>query len=258
MNCVYITFEDLRSAMANAVASNTSNSDLEGLESLQLKNSRSGHVARLTSLYRTIESLTVEFGNMEEVSTLMAEVEESFRRFQTVHHKYFATFNESTDQEREVRYYDEQFRRKLLFQMMIEQWFVKANASARSEVHEETEVRPGDSGSVAGSHRHLSARSEVHEEIDFASVAGSQRRLTARSEVRGDLEVHPEDSVSVAGSQRSRSSSTIKKVMAKQALARLKLYQLKEKQELMRQEEEVNYSVKSLRRNTSWNRPNFK
>lgn len=239
MNCVYITFEDLRSAMANAVASNTSNSDLEGLESLQLKNSRSGHVARLTSLYRTIESLTVEFGNMEEVSTLMAEVEESFRRFQTVHHKYFATFNESTDQEREVRYYDEQFRRKLLFQMMIEQWFVKANASARSEVHEETEVRPEDSGSVAGSHRHLSARSDVHEEIDFASVAGSQRRLTARSEVRGDLEVHPEDSVSVAGSQRSRSSSTIKKVMAKQALARLKLYQLKEKQELMRQEEEM-------------------
>ena len=61
------------------------------------------------------------------------------------------------------------------------------------------------------------------------------------SESRECSEIHPEVSVSATGSRQSRRSSnlSIKQLKAKQALAHLKMQQLRQNQELLRQEEEM-------------------
>jgi len=65
--------------------------------------------------------------------------------------------------------------------------------------------------------------------------------VNLRAESREGSEIRPEDSVSAAGSRQTHSSSnlSIKQLKAKQALAHLKMQQLRQKQELLRQEEEM-------------------
>ena len=56
--------------------------------------------------------------------------------------------------------------------------------------------------------------------------------VKSRSKAREGTDIRPEDSISAAGSLRSRNSTrvSIKQLKAKEALARLKMEQLKEKQ----------------------------
>ena len=60
--------------------------------------------------------------------------------------------------------------------------------------------------------------------------------VKSRSRAREGTEIQPEDSISAAGSLRSRNLTrvSIKQLKAKEALARLKIGQMKEKQELLK------------------------
>lgn len=76
------------------------------------------------------------------------------------------------------------------------------------------------------------------------------REMSIKEKDRLELEVRPEDSISRDGSRKhsrsdvssassSASSSEIRRVRAKQAVARLKMKQLKHQQELIKQEDEM-------------------
>ena len=73
-------------------------------------------------------------------------------------------------------------------------------------------------------------------------------KIKSRSKARKGAEIRLEDSISVTGSLRSRNSTrvSIKQLKAKEALAHLKMEQLKEKQDLLRKEEEMKMECQFL------------
>jgi len=62
----------------------------EALDSLQLKNSRSGCLSRVTALYRAIGVLQEDAKHIREVSEKFFEINEVFSRFEKAHYGYIA------------------------------------------------------------------------------------------------------------------------------------------------------------------------
>ena len=63
----------------------------EALDSLRLKNSRSGCQSRVTALYRAIGFLQEEVKHVREVSENLLEIDEVLSRFEKAHYGYIAT-----------------------------------------------------------------------------------------------------------------------------------------------------------------------
>ena len=161
----------------------------DALDSVRLKNSRSGYLSRVTTLCRTVKVLLNDSRNVNEVSKKLLEIEEAFSRFEKAHYDYVATLYGDLEQwECEARYFKEHFHRKMETVARIQQW------------------------------------------IENAKEITAPRTAKAAQE--------NEDSVSTASSLLS-SHLSVRQLKAKQALAELKLYQLKKKQALLRQEEET-------------------
>ncbi|CAB4037508.1 Hypothetical predicted protein, partial [Paramuricea clavata] len=95
---------------------------------------------------------------------------------------------------------------------------------------------------------------QLRKKLDIVSKLHNTMRGEAEREM---FDVRPEDSVSRAGSRRSSrsslgsvpssaSSSEIRRIRAKQAVARLKMKQLKQRQELLKQEEKIKMNREML------------
>ena len=124
----------------------------EALESLRYKNSRSGCLARVTTLCRATEALLEDAKNVEEVSKKLLEVNEAFGRFEKAHYKYIATLTGDLEEiESEGRYFQEHCQRKDIFDLNIKRWINEVKSRPRAR--EGKEIRPEDSISVTGSLR---------------------------------------------------------------------------------------------------------
>ena len=168
----------------------------EALDSVRLKNSRAGHLSRVTALFRATDVLLNNSRNVNEVAEKLLEIDEVFARFEKAYYDYFATLQSENleEWESEARYFKEHCNRKLNFVSRIERWIRKASM-------------------------------ETHED-----------------------EIYPEDSISAMGSNRGHGCShlSIRQLKGKQALAHLKLKQLEQRQELLRQEEDTKLRLESL------------
>ena len=178
----YISLEDLCDFVMDTFGSRGRRRvhSTEALESLRYKKSRSGCLARVTTLCRATEALLDDAKNVEEVSKTLLEVNEAFGRFEKAHYEYIATLTGDLEEiESEGRYYQKHCQRKDIFDLNIKRW------------------------------------------ID---------EVKSRPRAREGTEIRPEDSISVTGSLRSRNSTrvSIKQLKSKEALARLKIEQLKE------------------------------
>ena len=134
----------------------------EALDSVRLKNSRAGHLSRVTALFRATDVLLNDSRNVNELAEKLLEIDEVFARFEKAHYVYFATLpSENLEEwEREACYFKEHCNRKLNFVSRIEGWI--RNAKASMETHED-EIYREDSISAMGSNRghgssHLSIR----------------------------------------------------------------------------------------------------
>ena len=58
----------------------------DALDSVRLKNSRSGYLSRVTTLCRAVEVLLNDSRNINEVSKKLLEIEEAFSRFEKAHY----------------------------------------------------------------------------------------------------------------------------------------------------------------------------
>ena len=188
MDFDYISLEDLCDFVMDMFGSRGRRRvhSTEALEHLRYKNSRSGCLARVTTLCRATEALQEDAKNVEEVLKKLLEVNEAFGRFEKAHYEYIATLTGDLEEiESEGCYFQEHCQRKDIFDSNIKRW------------------------------------------ID---------EVKSRSRAREGTEIQPEDSISAAGSLRSRNLTcvSIKQLKAKEALARLKIGQLKEKQELLK------------------------
>ncbi len=91
----------------------------EALYSLRLKNSRSGQLSRITTLYRATEALLVDVRNVEEVSKKLLEINEAFGGFEEAHYAYNASLSGVLEEwASEGRY----FQRKDQFDLNIKRW----------------------------------------------------------------------------------------------------------------------------------------
>ena len=102
----------------------------DALDSVRLKNSRSGYLSRVTTLRRTTEVLLNDSRNVNEVSRKLLEIEEAFSRFEKAHYDYVATLSGDLEEwESEARYFKKHFHRKMEMvaktQRWIEQYFKK-------------------------------------------------------------------------------------------------------------------------------------
>ena len=126
------------------------------LGSLRYKNSRSGYLSRVTTLFRATEALLEDMRNVEEVSKKLLEINEAFGRFEKAHYEYIATLSGDLEQwESEGRYFRGHSQRKELFVAKINRWI--NDVKSRAETRESTEIRPEDSVSSAGSRRSRSS-----------------------------------------------------------------------------------------------------
>ena len=130
----------------------------EAIDSLRLKNSRSGYLSRVTALCRATEVLLNDAKNVDEVSEKLLEINEAFARFERAHYDYIATLSVDLEVwESEARYFNEHCHRKMNFESRIERWIHSATAVA--ETHENNDLPPEDAMSTAGpGSSHLSIR----------------------------------------------------------------------------------------------------
>lgn len=122
----------------------------EALESVRLKNSRAGHLSRVTTLCGETENLLSDAKNVDGVTNKLQEINEAFSRFEKAHYDYIATLSGDLEEwESEARYFQEHYRRKMNFVSRIEQWIHHARSTV--EVREVSEPNPEDSVSTASS-----------------------------------------------------------------------------------------------------------
>ena len=192
-----ISFKDLVNVMLSGAGERRRRVlSTDAVESRRLKNSRSGYLSKVTALYRSIQELQQDKGNVQEVSEKMSALEEAFDCFQKSHFDYVATLSKHREEwEDEAHYFREHRHKRVEFDSNVRRW------------------------------------------IDNASKVPEM------------LSIAPEDSVSTAGSLRSRTSSNVslRALKTKQAMAYLKMEQLKKKQKLLRQEEEMKLERQIIR-----------
>ena len=124
----------------------------EALESLRFKNSRSGCLARVTTLCRETEALLEDARKVEEVSKKLLEVNEAFGRFEKAHYEYITTLTGDLEEiASENRYFQEHCQRKDHFDSKIKRWIDEIKS--RSKAREGAEIRLEDSISATGSLR---------------------------------------------------------------------------------------------------------
>ena len=123
----------------------------EALDSVRLKNSRAGHLSRVTVLFRATDVLLNDSRNVNEVAEKLLDIDEAFAPFEKAYYDYFATLpSENLEEwEGEARYFKEHCNQKFNFVSRIEGWI--RNAKASMETHED-EIYPQDSISAMGSH----------------------------------------------------------------------------------------------------------
>ena len=93
MDFDYISLEDLCDFVMDMFGSRGRRRvhSTEALKSLRYKNSRSGCLARVTTLCQATENLLEDAKNVEEVSKKLLDVNEAFGRFERAHYEYIAT-----------------------------------------------------------------------------------------------------------------------------------------------------------------------
>ena len=73
------------------------------LDILRYKNSRSGYLSRVTTLFRVTEALLEDTRNVEEVSQKLLEINEAFGHFEKAHYEYIATLYPATSSNGRVK-----------------------------------------------------------------------------------------------------------------------------------------------------------
>ena len=95
----------------------------EALDSVRLKNSRSGYLSRVTTLCRATEVLLYDSKNVNEVSETLLEIDEAFSCFEKAHYDYIATSSGDLEEwESKAHYFKEHFHRKMDLVSRIERW----------------------------------------------------------------------------------------------------------------------------------------
>ena len=85
----------------------------DALDSVRLKNLRSGYLSRVTTLCRAAEVLLNDSRIVNEVSKKLLEIEEAFSHFEKAHYDYVATLSGDLEEwECEARYFKEHFHQK--------------------------------------------------------------------------------------------------------------------------------------------------
>ena len=105
---VNISFKDLSNVMLSGTGARRPRRmhSTDAVESLRLKNSRSGYLSRITALYRSIQELQQDKRNVQEVSEKMSALEEAFGRYQRSHFEYVATLSKHREEwEDEANYF---------------------------------------------------------------------------------------------------------------------------------------------------------
>ena len=124
----------------------------DAVESLRLKNSRSGYLSKVTQLFRSIEELQQDTRNVDEASEKILALKEAFGRFQRAHFEYVATLRDDPEAwDEEARYFREHCRRRVEFEQSVKQWIDSAAPVAKTQ--EVLDIAPEDSISAASSRR---------------------------------------------------------------------------------------------------------
>ena len=166
----------------------------------KLKNSKSGHIGQLTKLYADIQQVLAEdLVAEEELNGYLDKISVTFRRYQRAHLEYSQCLG----------------------------------------------TRPDDQIEAMSSYDE-----QLRRKFELETMINQVLKEHSNRKEQQDFEIRPEDSISRVGSRRnsgshmssaasSASSSEIRRVRAKQAVARLKMKQLKQQQELVVREEEM-------------------
>ena len=127
---VNISFKDLSNVMLSGTGARRPRRmhSTDAVESLRLKNSRSGYLSRITALYRSIQELQQDKRNVQEVSEKMSALEEAFGRYQRSHFEYVATLSKHREEwEEEANYFLKHCHRKVEFDSNVRQWIDDAS-----------------------------------------------------------------------------------------------------------------------------------
>ena len=165
----------------------------EAIDSLRLKNLRSGYLSRVIALCRATEVLLNDAKNVDEVSKKLLEINDAFARFERAHYNYIATLAVDLEVwESEARYFKEHCHRKMNFESGIERWIQSATAAAQT--HENNDLPPEDSMNIAsGGNSHLSIRQlrakQALAHLKLNQLKQKQELLRQEEETKLKLEV---------------------------------------------------------------------
>ena len=168
----------------------------DALDSVRLKNSRSGYLSRVTTLCRATEVLLDDSKNVDEVSKKLLEIEEAFSRFEKAHYDYVATLSAGDLEEWEcqARYFKEHFHRKMVSVSRIERW-IKSTREITTPIAVEAPQEYEDSVSTASSllSSHLSVRQlkakQALAQLKLHQLKKKQALLRQEEETKLELEI---------------------------------------------------------------------
>ena len=99
----------------------------DALDSVRLKNLRSGNLSRVMTLCRAAKVLLNDSRNVNEVSKKLWEIQEAFSRFHKAHFDYVTTLSGDLEEwECEARYFKEHFHWIMETVARIQQWIENA------------------------------------------------------------------------------------------------------------------------------------
>ena len=168
----------------------------DALDSMRLKNSRSGHLSRVTTLYRAAEVLLNDSKNVDEVSKKLLEIEEDFSRFEKAHYDYVTTLaaGDLEEWECKARYFKEHLHRKMVSVSRIEQWISNARETAAptaAEALQENEDSASTASSLLSSHlsvRQLKAKQALAQ-LKLYQLKKKQALIRQEEETKLELEI---------------------------------------------------------------------
>ena len=160
----------------------------DALDSLRLKNSRTGYLSRITKLYRETEELLNDANNVNEVSEKLLDIDEAFARFEKAHYDYIATLSGNLEEwEIEAHYFKEHCNRKMSFESRIDEWIHSVKVPVVT--HEDIDTPPEDVVSTA----HLSIRQlkakQALAHLKLKKLTQKQELLRQEEETKLKLEV---------------------------------------------------------------------
>ena len=160
----------------------------DALDSVRLKNLRSGYLSRVTTLCRTTEVLLNDSRNVNKVS-------KKFLRFEKAHYDYVATLSGDLEEwECEARYFKEHFHRKMEMVAKTQRWIENAREITTphtAEALQENEDSVSTASSLLSSNvsvRQLKAKQTLAR-LKLCQLKKKQALLRQEEETKLELEI---------------------------------------------------------------------